>query len=99
MIVTSDGGATSAIILRQLIVHQPPDSGLIHIAQFDRQSLLRKVLITDRARETFYRRRAYRRRARVGHRGIRPSVVHRRADFDARRETVEDQPSGLVLQD
>jgi len=59
MIVTSDGGALSAIILRQLIVHQSPDAALIHIAQFDRQSLLREILITDRARETFYRSRAY----------------------------------------
>jgi hypothetical protein len=39
------------MILRQLIIHWPPDAALIHISQLDRQSLLGKVLIADRARE------------------------------------------------
>jgi hypothetical protein len=36
MIVRLDGGAPSAIILRQLIVNQPPDAALIHVSQLNR---------------------------------------------------------------
>ena len=61
------------------------------------QGPLRKVLIAEGGDEAFDSRRADGCRARVGHRGIGAAVMHRGADFNARRKAIENQPSGLLL--
>ena len=46
-----------AIILRQLVINQPPNPAMVLVLQFDWQSLLREVLIANGTRETLNRRR------------------------------------------
>src|SRR3954463_9085130 len=66
----------SAVVFRELSIHQPPDISRVLVFQFHRQRGVWKVLETDRAHKTFDGEGADRRESRIGAGRIRPAMLH-----------------------
>src|SRR5437867_11971202 len=81
----------STIGLGELAIHQAPDAACVFILQLNRQGGIGKTLKTDWARKPFDRGGADGSKMNVAGSGIRSSVMHRGADFDAGGKAVENK--------
>jgi hypothetical protein len=82
----------------QFTVNRAPNVRLVLVPQFRRQQRLGKILVTGWMHESLNRRRTNRRESGVASRGIRPAMMHGRANLDAGRVTIPNYTAYLRSQ-
>src|SRR5262249_10789570 len=96
-----DGGHTINVlhvVPGQWAINEPPDFARILIAQFRWERVVGKILEAYRPGKTFYGHGADRSKMRAGGGWIGAAVMHGRANFDAGGKAIEDEASGLLLE-